>query len=228
MLLSIGKKIKFFFILFSLLILTTFNLNLTNLNLPFLLIKDISFNKTKYLEEEIKFQIYQTLLKTNLIFLNKDNIKKKILLSKWVKEVKFKRLFPDKLHLEIIEFYPIAYFDDNKNIFYLTSNFQIVTKNKTLTDSNLIKVNSYDALSNFKPLFEELKKFENIFSITEEVQMIAPNRWNLLLNNEVFVKLGYENKYKQLQILEKTFVNKKNFTIDLRNINKIYIKDNND
>jgi len=82
MLLSIGKKIKFFFILFSLLILTTFNLNLTNLNLPFLLIKDISFNKTKYLEEEIKFQIYQSLLKTNLIFLNKDNIKKKILLSK--------------------------------------------------------------------------------------------------------------------------------------------------
>jgi len=228
MLLSIGKKIKFFFILFSLLILTTFNLNLTNLNLPFLLIKDISFNKTKYLEEEIKFQIYQSLLKTNLIFLNKDNIKKKILLSKWVKEVKFKRLFPDKLHLEIIEFYPIAYFDDNKNIFYLTSNFQIVTKNKTLTDSNLIKVNSYDALSNFKTLFEELKKFENIFSITEEVQMIATNRWNLLLNNEVFVKLGYENKYKQLQILEKTFVNKKNFTIDLRNINKIYIKDNND
>jgi len=58
--------------------------------------------------------------------------------------------------------------------------------------------------------------------------MIAPKRWNLLLNNDVLVKLGYENKLEQFKILEKIIENKENSIIDLRNSNKIYITYKND
>jgi cell division septal protein FtsQ len=228
MLLSIAKKTKFFFILFALLSLTTFNLNLSNFNIPFFQIKEVYFNKTKYFQEEIKFNVYEHLINKNLFFLDKINIKKKILLSKWVKEVKFKKQFPNKLFLEILEYYPIAYFSENNKFVYLNNNFEMINSNKYLTDSQLVKVTSYNGIVSFKNLFQELVKFENILLKTKEVQMIAPKRWNLLLNNGVLVKLGYEDKYKQFQILENIIKDKKNFIIDLRNINKIYITHNND
>lgn len=228
MLLSIAKKTKFFFILFALLSLTTFNLNLSNFNIPFFQIKEVYFNKTKYFQEEIKFNVYEYLINKNLFFLDKINIKKKILLSKWVKEVKFKKQFPNKLFLEIQEYYPIAYFSENNKFVYLNNNFEMINSNKYLTDSQLVKVTSYNGIVSFKNLFQELVKFENILLKTKEVQMIAPKRWNLLLNNGVLVKLGYEDKYKQFQILENIIKDKKNFIIDLRNINKIYITHNND
>ena len=104
----------------------------------------------------------------------------------------------------------------------------MINSNKYLTDSQLVKVTSYNGIVSFKNLFQELVKFENILLKTKEVQMIAPKRWNLLLNNGVLVKLGYEDKYKQFQILENIIKDKKNFIIDLRNINKIYITHNND
>ena len=75
--LSIAKKTKFFFILFALLSLTTFNLNLSNFNIPFFQIKEVYFNKTKYFQEEIKFNVYEHLINKNLFFLDKINIKKK-------------------------------------------------------------------------------------------------------------------------------------------------------
>ena len=53
MLLSIVKKAKFLFILFVLLTLTTFNLNLSNFNIPLFQIKEVHFNNTKYFQEEI-------------------------------------------------------------------------------------------------------------------------------------------------------------------------------
>jgi len=228
MLLSIVKKAKFLFILFVLLTLTTFNFNLSNFNIPLFQIKEVHFNNTKYFQEEIKFDIYEKLLKKNLFFLDKINIKNKILLSKWVEEVKFKKQFPNKLFIEIKEYYPIAYFRDNNNFIYLSNNFKIISSNKNLIDSNLVKVSSYVGIVNFKNLFQELAQFKNILFKIKEVQMIAPKRWNLLLNNDVLVKLGYEDKLGQFKILEKIIENKENFIIDLRNINKIYITNNND
>ena len=132
------------------------------------------------------------------------------------------------MFLEIQEYYPIAYFSENNKFVYLNNNFEMINSNKYLTDSQLVKVTSYNGMVSFKNLFQELVKFENILLKTKEVQMIAPKRWNLLLNNGVLVKLGYEDKYKQFQILENIIKDKKNFIIDLRNINKIYITHNND
>ena len=117
---------------------------------------------------------------------------------------------------------------ENNKFVYLNNNFKMINSNKYLTDSQLVKVTSYNGIVSFKNLFQELVKFENILLNTKEVQMIAPKRWNLLLNNGVLVKLGYEDKYKQFQILENIIKDKKNFIIDLRNINKIYITHNND
>ena len=228
MLLSIVKKAKFLFILFVLLTLTTFNLNLSNFNIPLFQIKEVHFNNTKYFQEEIKFDVYENLLKKNLFFLDKINIKNKILLSKWVEEVKFKKQFPNKLFIEIKEYYPIAYFRDNSNFTYLSNNFEIISSNKNLIDSNLVKVSSYVGIVNFKNLFQELVQFKNILFKITEAQMIAPKRWNLLLNNDVLVKLGYEDKLEQFKILEKIIENKENSIIDLRNSNKIYITYKND
>ena len=228
MLLSIVKKAKFLFILFVLLTLTTFNLNLSNFIIPLFQIKEVHLNNTKYFQEEIKFDVYENLLKKNLFFLDKINIKNKILLSKWVEEVKFKKQFPNKLFIEIKEYYPIAYFRDNNNFTYLSNNFEIISSNKNLIDSNLVKVSSYVGIVNFKNLFQELVQFKNILFKITEAQMIAPKRWNLLLNNDVLVKLGYEDKLEQFKILEKIIENKENSIIDLRNSNKIYITYKND
>ena len=68
MLLSIVKKAKFLFILFVLLTLTTFNLNLSNFNIPLFQIKEVHFNNTKYFQEEIKFDVYENLLKKIYFF----------------------------------------------------------------------------------------------------------------------------------------------------------------
>jgi len=125
-------------------------------------------------------------------------------------------------------YFHIAYFSENNKFVYLNNNFEMINSNKYLKDSQLVKVTSYNGMVSFKNLFQELVKFENILLKTKEVQMIAPKRWNLLLNNGVLVKLGYEDKYKQFQILENIIKDKKNFIIDLRNINKIYITHNND
>ncbi len=103
---------KFSVILSSLLLiifLSTFNPNKLQIELQFFKIKEIEIKNLKYLnEKEIKHIMYDQLIGTNLIVLNKKKINKIFSKNKLIDFVEFKRIYPSTLQIIIHEKETIA------------------------------------------------------------------------------------------------------------------------
>lgn len=220
------KKYKFFFIISLLFVFTTFNIQNNNFQIPILKINQIEFSKTKYLEENIKYEVYDFLFNKNLFFINKKKIEDQFFESKWIKEVKIKKIFPSKILIEIKEFYPIAFLYKDNKILYVNNNFQIAQLKVKSNELNLIKLNSNFTIKEFKSLYQNLVSFNKFIPNIKEANLISSGRWNLVLKDQKLIKLGRYNLNYQLKLLNELLKKNSNHIIDLRNKKKIYIKKN--
>ena len=220
------KKHKLSFIIFLLFIFTTFNIQHSNIQIPFFKISEITFSKTKYVEENIKNEISEYLSNKSIFFINTNIIKNKFLISKWVKEINLKKIFPNRLHISVIEFYPIAYVNKIPKNIYINNNFKIgQTKNK-IDESNLIKINTIIAIKEFELLYKKLIFFNKFIPKINEANLISSGRWDLILKTGEILKLGRYDLIQQLKLSNQLLKNNSNRIIDLRNKKKIYIKNN--
>ena len=189
MLQQVVKKYLYFWLLIFLLLFTTFNISYFNLNFLFT-VEKVEFNSTKFLDEITKSKSIDLLIKKNIFFINKDKINKIFHENSWVKSVEIKKKFPNTIFLDIAEYNPIAYYENNKKIYIINNGFRELVNKDNINLLSLIKLKNIEDLKKFEEFYELIdKKFSFFFEIKELSHMYG-NRWDVILKNKKVIKLG--------------------------------------
>lgn len=221
--LLIVNKYKWLLLLLFLFLLTTFNFNNSNLLNLFFKIKNVEYVKTSYVEENIKSEVIDFVLNKNLFLIDKKQIKDLFSRSIWVERIEIKKKFPNQLNILITEYFPIAYFVKNNQMYIINNNFKSSVISNNINTANLLKIENTDKEIEYKLFLQELKKHTDLYASLEEVRFIYKDRWDLKLNNGTLIKLGTYSLGEQLNNIK--IVSKKNNLklIDLRTKDRVII-----
>ncbi len=221
--LLIVNKYKWLLLLLFLFLLTTFNFNNSNLLNLFFKIKNVEYVKTSYVEENIKSEVIDFVLNKNLFLIDKKQIKDLFSRSIWVERIEIKKKFPNQLNILITEYFPIAYFVKNNQMYIINNNFKSSVISNNINTANLLKIENTDKEIEYKLFLQELKKHTDLYASLEEVRFIYKDRWDLKLNNGTLIKLGTYSLEEQLNNIK--IVSKKNNLklIDLRTKDRVII-----
>ena len=234
MLQLIGKYINNFLLVILLLstliiaIILTFIPSLVN---NFATIEKIEIQGINYSDPA---EINETILEYNkktLIHFPIAEYKSKIEKLDWIKRVSIKRKFPDTIYVSIIENLPYAIFIDGINQYLIDDDGEVISKNLNNSKySELLLVTGSNGNLNFSDLIREINtSYPKILNRIIEVEFIENRRWNLILKENIKIKLPEKNsshqlvKLKQLQEEQKLF-NTNIIEIDLREIGRATIK----
>ena len=169
--------------------------------------KKITINKFKIQEIEIENNIilsdqelinfFSFLFNRNIIFLNSNEIKKKIEKKSFIKKLEIKKIFPDKIVLKIFEKKPIAILiDKQKKNFYLGENIELIEYRDILEYEDLPIV--YGDHINFKKFLNNLIKINFPIDQIKRYRFLEINRWDIEMSDKKILKLPAENYTKDL------------------------------
>jgi cell division protein FtsQ len=224
------RKKSFFLWLFLLIVLTTYNFDSReNLVSSFFKIKKIEIEGIQNLDRkeiEEKFNLFK---EKNIIFTSQKQFRKLIDNLKLVKEIKVKKIYPDKIKITIKELKIIGIFVDEKNQeeYILTDHGKIINNynKKQFSDLPLVFGENADKFFfTFYPSLEatsfeiELIKYFNYFDI---------KRWDILLKDGKLIKLpstNYEKSLKKFLSIYETENFKKFRVFDFRVNGQLIIK----
>lgn len=101
-------------------------------------IKEVRMAKTEHVKEEIKRKTESLLLGKNIFRAPISRAKEVMLSDPWVREVRIKRDFPDRIEVEIVERKPVAQISKD-SFYYLISDDGMVLE-KSLEQKELIEI----------------------------------------------------------------------------------------
>jgi cell division protein FtsQ len=217
MLRLIDKKYKWTVFLAVFFFLTTFNLSNSNFVNLFFQIKSVEYNKTLFLEESVKAKAMNLLIDKNLFFLNKKDIKNLFFQNQWVKSVVYKKKFPNKLYVNIVEYYPIGYYKEKRKIYLISSNYQSLVVSNDIDLKNFIEFENIKNINELKIFVGKLNNYENFLSKIKKIKYIYNDRWDVVLKNLELIKFGQYNFAEQVNYLKFILKDKEIKMIDLRN-----------
>ena len=224
------RKKSFFLWLFLLIVLTTYNFDSKeNLVSSFFKIKKIEIEGIQNSDRKEIEEKFNPLKEKNIIFTNQKQFRKLIDNLELVKEIKVKKIYPDKIKITIKEFKIIGIFVDEKNQkeYILTDHGKIINNynKKQFSDLPLVFGENADKFFfTFYPSLEatsfeiELIKYFNYFDI---------KRWDILLKDGKLIKLpstNYEKSLKKFLSIYETENFKKFRVFDFRVNGQLIIK----
>ena len=196
------RKKSFFLWLFLLIVLTTYNFDSReNLISSFFKIKKIEIEGIQNSDRKEIEEKFNPFKEKNIIFTNQKQFRKLIDNLELVKEIKVKKIYPDKIKITIKEFKIIGIFVDEKNQeeYILTYHGKIINNynKKQFNDLPLVfGENADEFFFTFYPFLEaagfeiELIKYFNYFDI---------KRWDIILKDGKLIKLPSTNYEKSLK-----------------------------
>ena len=224
------RKKSLFLWLFLLIVLTTYNFDSKeNLISSFFKIKKIEIEGIQNSDRKEIEEKFNSFKEKNIIFTNQKQFRKLIDNLKLVKEIKVKKIYPDKIKITIKEFKIIGIFVDEKNQeeYILTYHGKIINNynKKQFNDLPLVfGENADEFFFTFYPFLEaagfeiELIKYFNYFDI---------KRWDIILKDGKLIKLpstNYEKSLKKFLSIYETENFKKFRVFDFRVNGQLIIK----
>ena len=223
MLQLIVRKYRWFILLCFLFALTTFNLNNSNFFNLFFKVENVQYNKTLFVEESLKSEAMDLLINKNLFLLDKKKIIDLFYQSPWVQKVEFKKKLPNQLYINITEYFPVAYFKENNQLYLVNNNYKNSLVSDDINTDDIIKLDNVREMSKFKIFLKELSKHSDFLPVIKEIHYIYENRWDIILKDGSLVKLGSYNIEEQVENLQLILKNKQIRTVDMRIVNQIII-----
>ena len=184
---------------FALLVLFTTFSSKKELSINQLKVKEIIIKNNEILREKELIKDFSFLYNKNMVFLNVFEINKKLEKKSFIKKLKIKKIYPNRLEIKIIEKEPIAIIIKNKRKFFLDKNIQLIDYRKNLKYTNLPIIYGDD--KNFKKLFFDLKKNNFPIEMISKYYFYDVKRWDIEMKDKKIVKLPSKNYRKSLQIL---------------------------
>ena len=200
------KKVSFYvFLLFLLYFIVKYNSILFSYIKNYYNDRIVNINKNicnKVIINGIKYSDYSYIQSRINNYCSTKNIslktlKEELLQDYWIKDLYIQKIYPNTLKINIIEYNPFAiYTEDNINYNLIDeygNNIQIPEKN--IVDFNyLFIISGENVKDKINDLFNLLSIYYEISSKVFKIERIGNRRWNLILKNNIVVKLPEENE----------------------------------
>ena len=176
-----------------------------------------------FVDESLKSEAMDLIMNKNLFLLDKKKIIDLFYQSPWVEKVEFKKKLPNQLYINITEYFPVAYFKENNQLYLVNNNYKNSLVSDDINTDDIIKLDNVREMSKFKIFLKELSKHSDFLPMIKEIHYIYENRWNIILKDGSLVKLGSYNMEEQVENLQLILKNKQISTVDMRIVNQIII-----
>tara|TARA_B100001996_G_C18654157_1_gene590557 strand:- start:904 stop:1578 length:675 start_codon:yes stop_codon:yes gene_type:complete len=185
------KSIFLWFLLF--IFLTTYNFDFEEgpIN-SFFTIKKIEVNGIQNANPSVIQERLDIFHGKNIIILDSKQLIKTIAGVDFVKDIKIKKIYPDKIKIIINEYNPVGIFVDNKEKYILFENGKII-KNYNKKFESLPLVHGKNANKNFKLFYKSLKESNLETKIVDYFRYHESNRWDIFLKDGKLIKLPSEH-----------------------------------
>ena len=226
MLRLIDRSKIYFYLALLLVLLSTHNLNSINSANEYFKVKKIVLKGN--IEENLNREISTSLDKFynyNIFSINSEEIKNILNNFNIISEYKIKKEYPSVIRIDLKKTNIVAYYYDKNQKIYIGNNGKKIKKNN-LKSKDLPSIEGQVDIKKFLDLKKNLinKGFKlNDFS---KFYFFKSNRWDLLLKNEILVKLSADDIEFSLKLL-KDIIQSSNISdikvIDLRIKNRVIL-----
>ena len=233
------KKKNYLFLWILLFIfLTTYSFNSSqNTQFTFLPLKKIQIEGANNSDNKKIAETLDQFKGKSIIFVNRYKMNRSINNLQFIKELKIKKIYPDTVRLEIIEYKPIGIYFFNEKYFVFDENGKIIDQIyiTDFTHQSLLIFKGKSANLKANSLINILKNndFKKKYQI-ESLEFINKRRWDINLYSNVKLMLSEEDPNKSIQNfimiqnkLSETDINNIK-TYDLRNLKKTILINLND
>ena len=183
-----GKKILFYFFLLIFLGSIT-NIKLNNIDLHKIKIINVSGldkKNNEYISNSLKNFYFQ-----NIFFVNPNDLKKIIEANKLIENYKIFKKYPSTIDIKLKKTKFIAKINKNENIYIVGTNGKLINNNSLNSELPFIFGNpEVKEILLLKKIIDKSK-----FSFTEikKLYYFKSRRWDIELNNKIFIKLPTKN-----------------------------------
>ena len=190
-------KKRFLVALILLLLLSTYNLqNNFNISSKFL-IKKLFIEKNNLVSKEKIEKKLSFLFQTNLFLLRTDKIETALKEIDFIESFKLKRIYPDKIKIEILEKRPIAIIQNKNEKKYYTIKGYVIDYVYLKEFENLPIV--FGNSENFTSFYKSLKKINFPIELIDKFYLFESKRWDLITKKKQTIKLPIYNYLESLE-----------------------------
>ena len=188
------KRIVIALVLF--LLLTTINpqnkVSISKFNLKEIIIENNFLIKDKDINNLLK-PIYEK----NLILLRNSEIENMLMQNNLIESFKIKKIYPDKIKIEIFEKRPIAILINKKKKFYLSEKIDLIDFNSLKTNEKFPYI--FGSKEKFKKLYNDLNEIQFPIEIINKYIFYESNRWDLETIDGKVIRLPSTEYLKSLK-----------------------------
>ena len=167
-------------------------------------IKVIDSQKSK--ENDIREKINN--LSDNLLFLDKQILQNEIEEVPWVKRANIKKIFPNKIQVQVIENDPYAIFLNEGVPFLIDLDGTIITQiSDQSIDTDMIQILGEKANENLESIIKSINiHFPELINDIKSLEYIELRRWNMKLKRDLKIKFPDEKIDQSIINLKRLFV----------------------
>ena len=223
------KKKNYLFLWILLFIfLTTYSLNPSqNTQFTFLPLKKIQIEGANNSDNKKIAETLDQFKGKSIIFVNRYKMNRSINNLQFIKELKIKKIYPDTVRLEIIEYKPIGILNKKNTKILLTSGGEIIRNYNSSKFKNLPLVYGDKAEKYFSNFYNSLENINFQINLISQFNHFDINRWDIVLKNGKIVKLpvkNYENSLNKFLSLYEDNSFKKYKIFDFRIQGQLILK----
>ena len=179
----INKKLKYLIIL-SFFLLPTYN---PKVELEFFPIKKIEVSTGKNISKKEITKELSILYETNLMALNIEKINSLIINYELIETASLKKVYPDKIIIEIKEREIIAIVNNNKDKFFISRDNKLLKFNNDIVNDKLPNV--FGDYKKFVKFYEDLGLLNFNLNNIKAYYYFEIGRWDILTKNKKLIKL---------------------------------------
>ena len=225
-----NKKIRILFYFFFIFFLSTINFFKieTNKTQSIFLVNNIEILGTKKINKNELLQNLKLFYDQNILLIRKNDIQKIIEKYELIKEFNIKKVYPDKLKIEIYESEIVGFVIKNKKKYFLTDHKKLLlTDDFNLITGTLPFIYGQNTEKYFSTFYNILNKKNFNLKLIKNYYFFESQRWDIELKNGLIVKFPIYELEKAIEISQELIKNK-NFNtlsiIDLRIKGKVITK----
>ena len=225
-----NKKIRILFYFFFIFFLSTINFFKieTNKTQSIFLVNNIEILGTKKINKNELLQNLKLFYDQNILLIRKNDIQKIIEKYELIKEFNIKKVYPDKLKIEIYESEIVGFVIKNKKKYFLTDHKKLLlTDDFNLITGTLPFIYGQNTEKYFSTFYNMLNKKNFNHKLIKNYYFFESQRWDIELKNGLIVKFPIYELEKAIEISQELIKNK-NFNtlsvIDLRIKGKVITK----
>lgn len=166
---------------------------------------------------------------TPILSIDLDKVRDILTKNEWIKNAVIERRLPNTIYVNITERDPIAIWQNDKKLYLVDDSGSVITPTDISKFANLIHIVGSDAPLHIASLKVDLDSDEALKKRIISVVRYGERRWNILLEQDITVKMPENGFTKAYKYLSKLNENNKLFSnnykvIDLRDEAKYFLE----